>query len=224
MWDDRKIIDGKFEWPPEALLDYLGNSEIIEGEFYRLSYIALFQMRDHRDFIEALSEVKRKRTGTSIPLRDVTTPQNEPSSVSVCLSSKAAADASLNPTPYTGEEEKLPLPIGMNTGDAQKYFKKAIEKGIMKYEYGKYEWKGIPGMQGSYSQLAYFCGKVYGYVYGNVNKDAGGNPCYGNIGTSLPIDDMESLFGRHKWNDCLKQVYSAKKAQKWRAPIDELFE
>ena len=119
--------------------------------------------------------------------------------------------------------DRLPLPEALNRNDAQKYFKRAIEKGYMKYEGGKYEWLGVPNVKGPKSQLAYFCGKVYGYEWGIVD----GNPkniVYGNIGTEIPEGELIALFGVNKLCQLLHQVYSAGKIQGWRNNIDALFE
>ena len=119
--------------------------------------------------------------------------------------------------------DRLPLQEALNRNDAQKYFKRAIEKGYMKYEGGKYEWLGVPNVKASKSQLAYFCGKVYGYEWGIVD-DNPKNTVYGNIGTELPEGELIALFGVNNLCQLLHQLYSVKKIQGWRNIIDALFE
>lgn len=106
----------------------------------------------------------------------------------------------------------LPLPNALNTQNAQKYFLEAINRGWMELEDKKFIWKGI-GKSAHSSQLAYFCGRVYGYEH-SLN---------GNIGTEFPNRELEELFGVKNLYSSLRQVYSAQKNQKWRTCIDELF-
>ena len=110
-------------------------------------------------------------------------------------------------------EGRLPLPKVLNTDRAQTYFQKAIDKGYMRLEDGKFIWIGVGG-SGRKSQLAYFLGLVYGYRH-SVS---------GNIGTELPKDELNTLFGETKLYDLLVQVHVAQKKQKWRPLIDDMFE
>ena len=83
----------------------------------------------------------------------------------------------------------------------------------MRLEDGKFIWIGVGG-SGRKSQLAYFLGLVYGYRH-SVS---------GNIGTELPKDELNTLFGETKLYDLLVQVHVAQKKQKWRPLIDDMFE
>ena len=83
----------------------------------------------------------------------------------------------------------------------------------MKVEKGKFSWIGV-GLTGKNSQLAYFCGLVYEYK----------NSINGNDGIGFPEKELNGMFGVSRIYSLLTQVYSAKKPQKWRALIDELFE
>ena len=90
---------------------------------------------------------------------------------------------------------------------------KAVSKGWIAKEGNKLTWLGIGG-KAHLSQLAYFCGKVFGYRH-SVN---------GNAGTEFPKNELEELFGVKNLYSLLRQVHEAKGKQKWRACIDELFE
>ena len=113
----------------------------------------------------------------------------------------------------TQSETRLPLPKSLDTQRAKTYFQKAIDNGLLKLENGKFSWIQI-GNRGGKSQLAYFCGKVYGYKH-SIN---------GNIGTSFPEEDLNALFGIKRMQSLLQQVYKATNKQSWRQKIDELFE
>lgn len=113
----------------------------------------------------------------------------------------------------TQSETRLPLPKSLDTQRAKTYFQKAIDNGLLKLENGKFSWIQI-GNRGGKSQLAYFCGKVYGYKH-SIN---------GNVGTSFPEEDLNALFGIKRMQSLLQQVYKATNKQSWRQKIDELFE
>ena len=120
--------------------------------------------------------------------------------------------------PETGNVETLSvlgisLPNILDTERARKYFKKAMDCGYISVVGNKLKWNTI-GRNGEKSQVAYFCGKVYGYKHS----------ASGNNGDQLPTKDLEELFGVKKLLTTLNQVYSAKSKQAWRSPIDELFE
>lgn len=111
------------------------------------------------------------------------------------------------------ESKALLLPKVLNTNRAQNYFKKAIDNGLMKIENNKLFWIGI-GKTAHSSQLAYFCGRVYDYK----------NSINGNCGAEFPEAELIELFGVKRLYSLLTQVHDAKKKQKWRTCIDELFE
>lgn len=111
------------------------------------------------------------------------------------------------------QPDLLQLPKDLNTERAQKYFTKAIDRGYMEYENGRFRWIGVC-RTGIKSQLAYFLGRIYGYRH-SVS---------GNTGTEFPADELNALFGETKLYDLLVQAHTAQKKQKWRALIDELFE
>ena len=114
---------------------------------------------------------------------------------------------------YAIAETGLPLPRSINTKRAQTYFQKAIDNGLLRLENGRFSWNQI-GKRGAKAQLAYFCGKVYGYEP-STN---------GNAGTSFPEEDLNELFGETRMQASLQQLHAAKKEQSWRPRIDELFE
>ena len=107
---------------------------------------------------------------------------------------------------------RLPLPKVLNTDRAQTYFQKAIDKGYMKLKDGKVVWVGVY-KKGNNSQLAYFCGKVYGYKH-SIN---------GNIGNTIPEKELTDYFGVKKILILINQAYNASNKQHWRTLIDELF-
>ncbi len=121
-------------------------------------------------------------------------------------------DEFINSEPQEGED--LSLPKELDTKKARKYFARAIEKKYMeKVDNGKFRWIGTND-KGNRSELAYFCGKIYGYVY----------TIAGNAGENFPEDALNNLFGVNRLYSSLTQVYNAQKPQKWRTLIDELFE
>ena len=110
--------------------------------------------------------------------------------------------------------KRIYLPKGLDTERAKIYFAKAIEKGYMEaIDGGKYRWLGT-GKKPNNSELAYFLGKVYKYKYS----------ISGNTGENFPEESLNQLFGVTRLYSSLTQVYNAKKKQRWRSRIDELFE
>lgn len=107
---------------------------------------------------------------------------------------------------------QLPLPSTLNNERSQEYFKKAIDKGYMTLNNGKFNWIGVQD-RGKPSQLAYFLGRVFEYQH-SAN---------GNIGKHFPEEDLNSLFDQKRLYSLLTQVHDAKRIQKWREKIDELF-
>lgn len=105
------------------------------------------------------------------------------------------------------------LPSVLDTQKARKCFGKAIEKGWLRVENGKFTWVGF-GATAHKSQLAYFCGRVYGYKHS----------AYGNCGAGLPEAELVELFGVKRLRSLLTQVHNAQKERSWRTCIDELFE
>ena len=77
---------------------------------------------------------------------------------------------------------------------------------------GKYHWIGTND-KGNNSELAYFLGKVYNYVY----------TITGNAGENFPEESLNALFGVKRLYSSLTQVYNAQKPQRWRSQIDEMF-
>lgn len=121
-------------------------------------------------------------------------------------------DAFIDEEPQEGDE--LALPKELDTKMARKYFARAIEKKYMeKSNDGKYRWIGTND-KSNRSELAYFCGKIYGYVH-SIN---------GNAGKNFPEDSLNKLFGVTRLYSSLTQVYNAQKAQRWRSLIDDMFE
>ena len=112
-----------------------------------------------------------------------------------------------------GNDNDNSLPKELDTARARKYFHKAIERGYMREENGRFRWIGTDN-RGNRSELAYFLGKVFGYVHTST----------GNAGENFPEESLGKLFGVTRLYSLLTQVYNAQKPQRWRAMIDELFE
>ena len=112
-----------------------------------------------------------------------------------------------------GNDNDNSLPKELDTARARKYFHKAIERGYMREENGRFRWIGTDD-RGNRSELAYFLGKVFGYVHTST----------GNAGENFPEESLGKLFGVTRLYSLLTQVYNAQKPQRWRAMIDELFE
>jgi len=120
-------------------------------------------------------------------------------------------DAFIDEEPEDGED--ISLPKDLNTKKARKYFAKALHKGYMKKNSdGTYDWTGTDN-KGNRSELAYFCGIIYGYVH----------TVSGNAGNDFPEESLNKLFGVSRLYSSLTQVYNAKKTQRWRSLIDEIF-
>ena len=121
-------------------------------------------------------------------------------------------DAFIDEEPQEGNE--LALPKELDTRKARKCFARAIKKKYMeKTNNGKYRWIGTND-KGNRSELAYFCGKIYGYVH----------TITGNAGENFPEESLNSLFGTTRLYSSLTQVYNAQKKQSWRRLIDEICE
>ena len=106
------------------------------------------------------------------------------------------------------------LPKGLDTPRAREAFAKAMERKYMEAAAdGKYRWIGTDGKTNT-SELAYFLGRVYNYV----------NTIRGNAGEAFPEESLNTLFGVKRLYSSLTQVYNAKRKQRWRALIDDIFE
>lgn len=104
----------------------------------------------------------------------------------------------------------------LDTELAQDIFAECIAKGWMHETESGYHWEGIPETRGKVAQLAYMCGKIYGFNY----SDKQGR----NVGAAFPDSELSKLFNEENLEKQLVQVYQAKYKQKWRVVIDKLFE
>ena len=121
-------------------------------------------------------------------------------------------DAFIDEEPQDGDE--LALPKDLDTKRARLCFSRAIKKKYMeKTDNGKYRWLGTND-KGNRSELAYFCGKIYGYVH----------TISGNAGENFPEESLNKLFGVTRLYSSLSQVYNAQRPQNWRNLIDEICE
>lgn len=112
------------------------------------------------------------------------------------------------------KEVKYELPDVLDTKLARTTFKKCIDKGWMIKTDKGFLWKGIKDCKGEISQLAYLCGRIYGYKYG----------IDGNHGKEIPTKELSKLFNEPNIYKHLMQAYTAKKTQIWRTIIDNLFD
>ena len=117
-----------------------------------------------------------------------------------------------------GVPNVAPFNTIMWTNRAKCCFEEAVKKGWMKKEKSKYVWCGIkkkPSGKVNMSELAYFLGKVYGFVFKDGN----------NIGAKLPANELNEYFGFNKksMTDSLLQLYRANNIQAFRNVIDDLF-
>lgn len=106
-----------------------------------------------------------------------------------------------------GSDGGATLPKELNTERARKYFVKAINVGYMRKEGNGYKWL-FGNDRGRRASLGYFILKVY----------APNNTGY------IPEKAVNQLFGVNRIGSAISQIQSAKKPQKWREEIDNLFE
>lgn len=117
---------------------------------------------------------------------------------------------------HTGAQNgnAIRLPKGLDTPKAREAFAKAMDRKYMAVgEDGKFRWKGT-GDKPNTSELAYFLGQVYNYEYDTKR---------GNVGEIFPEDSLNEIFGVKRLYSSLTQVYSAKRKQRWRSLIDDIF-
>ncbi len=107
------------------------------------------------------------------------------------------------------------LPDVLNTKLAVSIISKCINKGWIEVRGSEYHWIGMNGCKGKKAQLAYLCGKIYGFEYDGVGS---------NIGKEFPDKELCKLFKVTYLEKQLIQVHGATKEQKWREIIDELFD
>ena len=111
----------------------------------------------------------------------------------------------------------IALPLELDTDRAREKFAEAIARRWMAEKGNGYEWRGVTD-KGKKAQLAYFCGRVYGYKWGYTNTTSGGN-----VGKRVPWQALQALFSFHgDLHKSLRQVYDAK-PQPWRRIIDSIF-
>lgn len=101
----------------------------------------------------------------------------------------------------------LNLPSELDTERARMYFAKAIKVGYMQKSDGGYKWL-FGNDRGRKVSLGYFIQKVY---------------CPNNT-EEIPEKAVNQLFGVDRIGSAISQIQSAKKLQKWRKTIDNLFE
>jgi hypothetical protein len=112
------------------------------------------------------------------------------------------------------ESNGIKLPKELDTPKAREAFAKALERKYMEAtDDGRYRWIGT-SMKPSTSELAYFLGKIYNYKH----------TTYGNDGEAFPEESLNKLFGVTRLYSSLSQVYNAKRKQRWRSIIDDIFE
>lgn len=141
----------------------------------------------------------QEKLGINIEIKLIVNPQKEESFKEV--------------QPALSPDGHLNLPVLLDTQKVRMVFMRAIDKGLIKSgENGKLKWVGLEGCSGTKSQLAYLCGRIFGYV-DTVN---------GNAGKQVPYKELESLFDTNNMRNILQSVYNSTKIQSWRSSIDEL--
>ena len=100
----------------------------------------------------------------------------------------------------------LNLPSELDTERARKYFAKAIEAKYIKVTDNGMQWM-FGGERGNKVRLGYFIQKVF---------------CPNNT-ERIPEKAINKLFGVDRIGSAISQIASAKKPQKWRKEIDDLF-
>lgn len=117
-----------------------------------------------------------------------------------------------NVLPVISIDGNLQLPIILDTPKARAVFKKAMDKGlIIPNTVGRLSWIGLDS-KGKLAQLAYLCEIIY----------EGNYDFRGNHGKNVPFKELEKLFGVNRLSTSLQQLHDAKRAQPWRAAIEEL--
>lgn len=117
-----------------------------------------------------------------------------------------------NVLPVISIDGTLQLPIILDTPKARVVFKKAMDKGlIIPNTVGRLSWIGLDS-KGKLAQLAYLCEIIY----------EGNYDFRGNHGKNVPFKELEKLFGVNRLSTSLQQLHDAKRAQPWRAAIEEL--
>lgn len=114
------------------------------------------------------------------------------------------AGEGLNATDELRQETARPKQEPAINPREAKYFDRAIKAGVMEKNGEGYKWLHNDGRKAS---LAYFLQKVF---------DPDGK-------TQLPYMRMEKLFGVTRLDTAVYQLANAKRLQKWRANIDNLF-
>ena len=199
-----------------------------ETEVQRYEKVSLNVIENLADFIRETYSHHQMQHGTPTPTSQ--TPQVE-----------ASQRMPTDPTPAAGQmgetdqepesdipaqETPLPtdLPIGvlpgiLDTTKARRVFGKAIDKGYMrKYATANnFEWIGVTD-RGHNVQLAYLCGKIYGYYYNKKEER--------NTGNQFPEAELKELFDIDNLQQSLFQFYDrpATKRQKWIDKLDELLD
>lgn len=147
--------------------------------------------------------------------------QAMPSATQTPTAAGQADEAGQEPEAATPKPLPTDLPSGdlppvLDTPKARRVFGKAIEKGYMKKLLsGGFEWNGVTET-GRNVQLAYLCGKIYGYHY--TQK--------GNTGTQFPESELSDTFALENLQTSLFNFYDrpAKRRQKWIDKLDELLD
>ena len=110
----------------------------------------------------------------------------------------------------------ITLPMELDTDRARAAFAEAIARGWMVEASNGYEWRGVDGRGGwgKWAQLAYFCGRVYGYKHGTN----------GNEGEHIHYQALEKLFSAKEMHKAMRQAFDRKRRQPWRRIIDAIIE
>ena len=200
-----------------------------ETEVQRYEKVRLNVIENLADYIRKTYSRHQMQHGTLTPATQ--TPQVE-ASQAMPLGTPPPAAGQMGEAGQEPESDTLPqetplptdlpsgiLPPVLDTLKARRIFGKAIEKGYMeKYTNTNYfRWIGVSD-RGRNVQLAYLCGKIYGYYYSEKH--------HGNVGTQFPEAELKELFDIDNLQQSLFNFYDrpATKRQKWLDSIDALFE
>lgn len=119
----------------------------------------------------------------------------------------------INSNEKENEIEHISFTAKLNNETTKSIIKKAIDNKWIKVEGFHLMWLG-PDSKKSKAQLAYFCGKIFGYRYDEARCK--------NIGNKVPYIELEKLFNVSRLDVALQQVSAAKGKQKWRKIIDSI--
>lgn len=234
---DYMIDDGELDLAEDLQIIHDEACKISNGEYGRVRDDALTDERrpiiseilinvanmwaEIQDYWEWMAENGQVPDTPAPQAAQVEASQAMPSATQTPTAAGQADEAGQEPEAATPKPLPTDLPSGdlppvLDTPKARRVFGKAIEKGYMKKLLsGGFEWNGVTET-GRNVQLAYLCGKIYGYHY--TQK--------GNTGTQFPESELSDTFALENLQTSLFNFYDrpAKRRQKWIDKLDELLD